>query len=302
MPSQVTSNGIAWLPLLLVASPLHSDSLFFASSPAFSNVVIEEIVSLAPGNSPEGIAASFDGRLYVGNRQQFPDHVVNTILRVQRDGSTKVFAALPDSDADAHGLLGLAVAPAGDVYAALASFDPTSHGVWQVSRNAASKRRLEGSVAIGFPNAMTFDRQGNLYVTDSQGAIWRCRAGQGCEPWVADPLLAPLNSDPFGSPAPGANGIAFLPPDRLFVANTEQSLIAVVRIGTDGSAGTPQALTAPFTLLALDGITVDAQGNLYVVLPAFEIVGSAPIVRLNPDTGEIVPPRSTSWLLLASPT
>ena len=90
-----------------------------------------------------------------------------------------------------------------------------------------------------FPNALTFDQRGNLYVTDSfGGAVWRFASGRAGrlharhagQPWARHQLLAPAPDDPFGFPLPGANGIAFAPPNRLYVANTEKGLVAEVPI------------------------------------------------------------------------
>ncbi|HUE87166.1 MAG TPA: hypothetical protein VMO26_13910 [Vicinamibacterales bacterium] len=232
---------------------------------------------------------SRNGQLFVGNRQVGATAVVNEILRIHPDGTAHVFATLPDSSPQAQGLLGLTVNPTGNLYAALASFD-ANHGVWRVSRDATEIQRVPGSEAIGFPNALTFDPRGNLYVTDSfRGAIWRAPRGGPFSLWIEDPLLAPLPHDPFGSPLPGANGIAFYPPDVLYIANTERSLIASVRIESDGTAAPVKAVTAPFAVPTVDGVAMDVHGQIHAVLPGFALLQASPLVRIDPATGAVTP-------------
>jgi sugar lactone lactonase YvrE len=247
----------------------------------------ETILSFAPGNRPEGIAVHPAGDVFVGNRQVGGSVTINEILRLTPDGNTAVFAGLPDTSAAAEGLLGLAVDPAGHVYGALVSFDG-NHGIWRVSRDGTRTDLLPGSSDIVFPNALAFDRAGNLYVTDSfGGAIWRARPGESFTRWVADGLLEPLPSDPFGSPLPGANGIAFFPPDTLYVANTERGLVASVRIDPDGSAGPVAAVTPAFAVPTVDGIAVDVHGRVYGLLPGFALLQVSPLVSIDPGTGAV---------------
>lgn len=250
-------------------------------------VAPETVLSLAPDNSPEGIAVSRTGDVFVGNRLVVGTVTRNEILSITADGNVATFASLPDTNAGAEGLLGLTVDPRGRVYAALVALD-SNHGIWRVSRDGKSTELLPGSPDIVFPNALTFDRTGNLYVTDSfGGAIWRVRPGGSFTRWVADALFEPLPSDPFGFPVPGANGIAFFPPDILYVANTEQGLIAKVRIKPDGSAGTVEAVTSAFAVPTVDGIAVDAHGQIYGVLPGFALLQTSPLVTIDRGTGAV---------------
>jgi len=79
------------------------------------------------------------------------------------------------------------------------------------------------SWARSAPNAMVFDRAGNLYVSDSfQGAIFRIANPAACAPACAvatvahDPLLVTAGFPPFG-----ANGLALNGNDSvLYIANT----------------------------------------------------------------------------------
>jgi sugar lactone lactonase YvrE len=277
---------IGGLALLCMAVLLPFQSQTDAARPETGRSEI--VLSLAPGNHPEGIAVDATGYVFVGNRLNTAEERVNEILRIAPDGTTVVFATLPNSSLVAPSLLGLAVDPVGDLYAAFASFDENS-GVWRVGRDGAQIERLPGSAGIAFPNALTFDPMGNLYVTDSTGAIWRARPGGALEVWVEHPLLEPFPEDPFGFPLPGANGIAFYPPDILYVANTEKSLIAKVRIELDGSAGAVEAVTPAFAVPTADGIAVDVNGHIHAVLPGFLVLGTSPLVRVDPETGAITP-------------
>lgn len=80
-----------------------------------------------------------------------------------------------------------------------------------------------GSNSFPAPNAMVFDRAGNLYVSDSfQGAIFRVDNAKTCATPCAiamvkqDPLLATAGFPPFG-----ANGLAFNADETLlYIANT----------------------------------------------------------------------------------
>lgn len=249
----------------------------------------ETILVLPAGNRPEGLAVHPVSGVFVGNRQTGGVLTANEILRIEPDGSSAVFATLPGTRPAAEGLLGLAVDAAGHVYAALVSFDG-DHGIWRVSRDGSRTDLLPGSSAIGFPNALTFDRIGNLYVTDSfGGAVWRARPGESFTRWFEHELLAPLPFDPFGTPLPGANGIAFFPPDTLYVANTERGLLVKLRIEPDGGAGPAEAVTSAFAVPTIDGIAVDVRGQVYGVLPAFAILGVSPLVRIDPARGAVTP-------------
>ena len=232
---------------------------------------------------PEGIALNRQGDIFVGNRRLEGDLRVSEILRIAPDNSVSVFARLgpsaPDLDA---GVLGLAVNEHGDLYAAFSSGDPATHGVWRIGRRGGMSR-LAGSEGM-IPNALAFDARGNLYVTDSrEGTIWRFPpAGPGAL-WLRHSLIAP---GPFGI---GANGIVFVPPATLFVASTDQGLIARVPIRPDGSPGDPDVAAAGFELLVVDGLAADAHGDLYAAIAGATIFGTAPVVKVDPRTGTITP-------------
>jgi sugar lactone lactonase YvrE len=146
---------------------------------------------------------------------------------------------------------------------------------------------LPDSKQMTFPNALTFDSRGNLYVTDSfGGSIWRFdRDGQG-ELWVQHEVLQ-SGDNPVGLVLPGANGIAFFPPNNLYVANTSLGMLVHITINPDGSPGSVEvAAHDPWKLLSIDGIAVDVHGIVYGVLPGYLVTESSPVVKIDPETGE----------------
>jgi sugar lactone lactonase YvrE len=179
--------------------------------------------------------------------------------------------------------------------------------VYKITADGVRVERLAGSGNMLYPNALAFNSRGNLYVSDSLGgAVWRFNPNdvdQAGVIWVQHELLAPSPLDPLGVPIGGANGVAYFP-NILYVANTEKGLIAGIPIQADGSPGVPILIagSTPFgRLITVDGIAVDANGNLHAVMPTYEAAsllvppvlqpagGYAPLVQVNPDTGEIIP-------------
>jgi sugar lactone lactonase YvrE len=86
-------------------------------------------------------------------------------------------------------------------------------------------------------NALTFDKAGNAYISDSfNGIIWKVGPSGGAPTiWSNSPLLAPGTglTPPFG-----ANGVEFSNDGKtLFAANTAFHQIIQIPVKADGSAG-----------------------------------------------------------------
>lgn len=179
------------------------------------------------GDSPEGIAIDKRGNMYISNTIGADRHT-NQILRVGPNGSHSVYATLPG----AGHATGLVTDKRGNVYVAFYTFgDLSRNGVYRIDRSETVER-LEGSEDIGRPNSLTFDAKGNLYVTSSygegpnnEGAIWRFSKDSVFERWFMATQLDG-GPHPVGGILPGANGIVFYPPNKLYVANTFQSSIS----------------------------------------------------------------------------
>jgi len=244
---------------------------------------VRQILSLRPLiDIAEGIAIDHRGHIFVSNTRLESDKRVCEIVERARDGTVSVFATLDPAVEDAFpaGVDGLAFDAQGDLYAALSSFRPATHGVWRIHPNGKAER-LPGSKQMSFANALAFDSQGNLYATDSiDGAVWRFpREGRG-RVWIRHPLLAPDGLI-------GANGIAFVPPDNLYVANTDRALIAQIRIRPDGSPAAPRIVATGFELLGIDGLAADTRGMLHAVIVLSAALGTSPLVEVDPKTGTI---------------
>jgi sugar lactone lactonase YvrE len=251
---------------------------------------------LAPGRSatilsltglrdmPEGIAVNDQGDIFLGNRRLDGDQRIGEILRITPDHHVSVYATLGRSGPGYNeGLAGLAVDARGDLYAAFISHDPATHGVWRIGRRGGIVR-LPGSATMPFPDALAFDARGNLYVSDAgEGSLWRFPpSGRGAR-WLRHPLLAPRE---IGI---GANGVAFVPPATLYVAVTEQNQIVRIRIRPDGRPGATSVAAGGDPLQIVDGIAADVHGDLYAAIVGRTIVGTNPIVRVDPRTGAMTP-------------
>jgi sugar lactone lactonase YvrE len=111
-------------------------------------------------------------------------------------------------------------------------------------------------------NALTFDKHGNAYISDSfNGIIWRAGlSGGAMSIWSKDPLLGPGTglTPPFG-----ANGIEFTNDGTtVLVANTAFHQIIKIPVNPDGSAGTASIFITGIN--APDGIAIDKHGNIWV--------------------------------------
>ena len=118
-----------------------------------------------------------------------------------------------------------------------------------------------GSNFAPAPNALDFDKPGNLYVSDSfQGAIFRIDNVRTCAPgcvaatFVQDPLLATAGFPPFG-----ANGLAFNGDDSaLFIANTGDDRVLRLDMGSKVITVFAEGINGA------DGLVFDNEGRLWV--------------------------------------
>ena len=121
-------------------------------------------------------------------------------------------------------------------------------------------------------NGLTFDKAGNVYVSDSfQGVIWKTGpAGGAPSKFVDSQTLSPQAASGLILVPPfGANGVEFNNEyTEMYVANTAyHSIVEIpVALNRDGSVSVGgQAAVLTTGVNAPDGIAVDRHDNLWVV-------------------------------------
>jgi len=244
-----------------------------------------EEFAMLPGDLrfPEGITANpANGDIYVGT---FDGGVANSILQYDEDGQLTA-----RRDLGITPLLGLAF-NSRDNMVYFCSIDDFTFGGSKIRRIAADlsgpvedvalipsvgapPNRIvdnpdgsEDEIVFGnfarVPNALAFNRRGDLFVSDSfQGAVLQIDRAHACdtntpcniEVVAHDGLLATAGFPPFG-----ANGLALSGNQQtLYVTNTGDDRILAVNI----SSGTVSVFAE--SINGADGIGFDAAGNLWI--------------------------------------
>jgi len=247
---------------------------------------------------PEGITANpANGDIYVGTFDFGPNS--NKLLRFSRDGfliAQRDFGATPllglgfDSARGKVYILNFGASKVQRIAAAFNSTTPiedvaTLPGIGAPANrtegnpDGSSDTIIFGSNSFPAPNAMEFDKRGNLFVSDSfQGAIFRIQRVRTCatpcfvETFVQDPLLATAGFPPFG-----ANGLAFNKNESaLFIANTGDDRVLKLDMKSKTITVFAESLNGA------DGIVFDDEGLLWVAANQADEV-----VALN-ENGRIV--------------
>ncbi len=242
-----------------------------------------EVVKSFDGDNlelPEGIAIDKTGNMFVSlGLPGFAGGTSGEIWKIGPDGTDTVLAEF-----DVPPAAGLAVDAPGSVYYAHPTGDPTTTGVYRLTSEGGTER-LPGTGGIEgmiIPNGLAFDKQGDLYASDSiGGAIWRIPRGGSAdaEIWSQHELLQGCGDMPMG-----ANGVAYWK-GNFYVANTTKGLLVRIPILTDGSAGEPVIAAGvddcnPDELFGMDGIALDVKGNVYALL-----VLQDKLVKIDPTDG-----------------
>src|SRR6516164_5886590 len=253
-----------------------------------------ETFALIPSGFPmvEGLTVGPDGKVYTATFNPTATQGPAQLFTFDNDG--KLLASVPimigqqglPPKPSSPTILGLEVIPkttnkllvldfgAGEVLLV----DPTAN---PTTGNATECIVLPTGPTGSGLNGITFDKQGNVYFSDSfQGIIWKfspnggsiCGAGPAtATAWVGvgaptpDPLgtLLPSNENPpKGVPPFGANGIEFNSKfDTMFVCNTAMDWIVQIPVETDGSAGKPTVFTN--SINGCDGLRLESKDNIW---------------------------------------
>ena len=212
----------------------------------------------ASAPNPEGITADAQGNLYVTSFQPTGSPPGKLVVIDGRDGKVLREVSI---DGSSPALLGLAFHPTTDELLVI------DFGAGKVLRvdpvtGASSVFADVGAILAGVGlNALNFDKDGNVYVSDSfAGIIWKTGPSGGAVSAWAGPsdLLKPSGIPPFG-----ANGLQFNNAgDALLVANTANDSIVRIPVLGDGTAGTPEALV--YSINGADGLFIDEKDNIWI--------------------------------------
>jgi sugar lactone lactonase YvrE len=231
--------------------------------------VLPDLIGQPPGvkSSVEGLTVGPDGNIYV------PTFGFNTIrpgMPGAPSGNAVLFVISPNGkivqqviiQGSSPHILGLRFNP---VTGALWVLDFGAGKVLSVDPTTGGSSVFAGPIAGSGLNALTFDKDGNGYVSDSfNGAIWKIGPHGGptpTTPWKSDPLLG--NGGGSLTPPFGANGVEFSNDGKtLFVANTAFHQIIQIAVNTDRSAGTASIFISGIN--APDGIAIDRDDNIWI--------------------------------------
>jgi sugar lactone lactonase YvrE len=258
---------------------------------AGSGTMVRIVANLNPAmfEFPEGIALAPDGTVFVGIAG------AGVVVRFTSTGTRTAFGMVPPPGGTDGFMTGLAVDATGNVYAAVASLNPASAivpGIYRIPAAGGMGTLWASGTPAGpgtmtFPNGLDFDAAGNLYVTDSNGKIFKIPAAGAIGTamlWSEDPLLAPamgmmhacgMRMTPFPI---GANGIV-VEGDRVIVAHTEDAKLVSIAIEPDGTAGAATMIAMDCAALSgADGLAAEADGSWLAVMQ-----GTNGLARITED-------------------
>jgi sugar lactone lactonase YvrE len=223
---------------------------------------------------PEGIAADRAGNIYVAT---FDFTQTNNIYVFGSNGRLQTTVPLPGSaplGLEVQGdSLFVADFGTGNVLKLALPLRPSSTpaATYHVCDNPTTECAL---------NAITFDRAGNLYVSDSFGGrVFKITPGGAVTLALSNEKLTPGS---HGFPPFGANGLAFnAAGTHLFVANTADDRILLCEIASQNCDTFAESINGA------DGIAFDRRGRLWVCANQAD-----ELVALN-DKGRIVERRGS---------
>jgi sugar lactone lactonase YvrE len=214
---------------------------------------VQRFATLPAGAAnPEGIAVDRHGDVYVTGFNPTGAGVGQVFVFDDNGRLKRVLDVTGASSA----LLGIAFHPQTHELLVLDLGQSRVHRVNQYTGEASVFAQAPAGSGL---NALTFDRQGNVYISDSfQGIVWRTGPMGGTPAaWVTSDLLRTAGFPPFG-----ANGLGFNPEESaLFVANTGNDTLVRIPV-TAGAPGVPEVFT--HSVNGADGLLVDRDGNLWV--------------------------------------
>jgi sugar lactone lactonase YvrE len=240
---------------------------------------LETLVSFSSQalETPENLVVDESGTVYVNLA------ITGEIRKIAPDGTQSTLINLPLGAPPLTicgpffgGLTGLAQDPRdGTLYAALASCDVASRGIWRISPDGHGEVIANLPLAA-LPNGIVLE-DGQIYVADtSQGLVWRAPAEGGtAEVWLDHPLLKPPPGAPAGSPGP--NGIKIFKKE-IYVSHSTAGTIIAVPINRDGTAGEPRIHAHLPGNSGCDDFSFDVHGALYCATNPFQTV-----VKINQD-------------------
>jgi hypothetical protein len=240
-----------------------------------------EIFAVLPDGStgPEGLTVGADGNVYVatfGFNQNGAVGGLGQLFVFNPEGHLLRQVGIANSSPH---LLGLAFHP---TTGALLVIDFGAGKVLTVDPTTGDSSVFMTVTGSSGLNGITFDSEGNVYVSDSfQGIIWKTGPGGGAATaWVTDPLLSTTGIPPFG-----ANGVEFNHAGTiLFVDNTGNDTVVQIPV-SNGTPGKPSVFVN--SINGADGLAVDDQDNLWVAAnQSDEIVVVSPSGKLIAKLGD----------------
>ena len=216
---------------------------------------VETFATLPAGNAnPEGIAADRHGNIYVTTFA--PTAPAGTLGRLFVFNPHGQLLRQVDIAGSSSALLGLDFHPQTGELLVIDFGAAKVLKVNPVTGQSSAFATVTGAAGL---NALTFDKQGNVYVSDSfQGVIWRTGPNGGsAAKWVTDALLTTT-----GVPGFGANGVGFNKAfSVLYVANTGNDTVVQIPVA-NGTPGAPSVLTN--SINGADGLILDKHDNIWV--------------------------------------
>jgi len=238
---------------LVGLSLLASLVLFPLQAAAWDRGEVEKFATFPPGSAgPEGITVDRHGNVYA-TTFAVPPSGLGQLFVFNREGHLVRQRSVDNSSSQ---LLGLDFHPK---TGALLVIDFGNAKVLKVNPVNGDSEVFATVVGGAGLNALTFDKQGNVYISDSaQGIIWK--TGQNGGPataWVTDEILTTKGVPPFG-----ANGLGFNRNENaLFVANTGNDTVVQIPV-SGGVPGAPFVLTN--SINGADGLILDDHDNIWV--------------------------------------